>query len=160
MTSSPADQTVEHSSARGGGVGIRPCSRIAIAAALFVMAGCGGDDGGGLPPGGTYSCRAGFPAADGGAGSLLLCLEASGGTAQDLANNRQQCTAEGNTFASEPCPRAGLVGGCRETPVGSGAVLTTWYYADSGATAADIQMLCDELASIAPASLNVQFVLP
>jgi len=134
----------------------------AIVTALVVFAGCGGGDGegGGLPPGGTYSCRAGFPAADGGAASLLLCLEASGGTAQDLANNRQQCTGQGNMFASEPCPRAGLVGGCREAPVGAGAVLTTWYYADSGATADDIQMLCAQLASVAPASLNVQFVLP
>jgi len=160
MIRTPTSQTVGISIRRGRGGARLPCSRIAIAAALFVMAGCGDGEGGGLPPGGTYSCRAGFPAADGGASSLLLCLEASGGTAQDLANNRQQCTGQGNTFASEPCPRAGLVGGCRETPVGSGAVLTTWYYADSGATAADIQMLCDQLASIAPASLNVQFVLP
>ena len=60
--------------------------RIAIVAALVVIAGCGsGSDAGGLPPGGTYSCRAAFPGADGGAGALVLCLEASGGTAQDLA---------------------------------------------------------------------------
>ena len=110
--------------------------RNAIVTALVVIAGCGGSDGaGGRSPGGTYSCQAAFPGADGGTGTLLLCLEASGGTAQDQANNRQQCMAEGNTFAPEPCPRAGAVGGCRETPVGAGAVLTTWYYADSGATA-------------------------
>jgi hypothetical protein len=137
-----------------------PWMRSAIVAALAVIAGCGGSDGAGGLSGGTYSCRAGFPGADGGAGTLLLCLEASGGTAQDQANNRQQCMAERNTFASEPCPTAGAIGGCRETPAGAGTVLTTWYYADSGATADDIRMLCEELASVAPPSLMVQFVLP
>lgn len=140
------------------------CRRIAIAAALVVIAGCGGSDGpgGGLPPGGTYSCRAAFPGVDGGMGMLAVCLEASGGTAQDLASNRQQCTMEGNTFASEPCPRDGALGGCRETLVGTTLVLTTWYYADASGlgTSDDIRMLCEGLAGVAPPSLTIQFVLP
>ena len=132
--------------------------RIAIVTALIVIAGCGGN-GGSLPAGGTYSCRAAFPGADGGAGTLALCLEASGGTAQDLANNRQQCAAQGNTFVSEACPRAGALGGCRETT--PGIVLTTWYYASgTDETSDDIQKLCEGLASVAPAGLMIQFVRP
>ena len=134
-----------------------------MVAALVVMAGCDGSgpDGGELPPGGTYSCTAAFPGAGGQPGPPALCLEASGGTAQDFANNRQQCAAQGNTFASEPCPRAGLLGGCRQSPVGAGIVLTTWYYADgTGGTADDIQTLCEGLASVAPPGLMIEFVLP
>jgi len=127
-----------------------------------VIAGCGGSDGagGGLPPGGTYSCRAAFPGADGGMGMLAVCLDASGGTAQDYANNRQQCMAEGNTFVPEPCPHEGALGGCRETVAGAGVVLTTWYYADAGGTSDDIRMLCEGLAAIAPPQLMITFVLP
>jgi len=130
--------------------------------ALVVIAGCGGSGpgAGGIPPGGTYSCRAAFPGVDGGAGTLVLCLEASGGTAQDLANNRQQCATQGNTFAAEPCPRAGLLGGCREKPTGANIVLTTWYYADGSGTSDDIRMLCEGLARIAPAGLSIEFVRP
>ena len=142
--------------------------RIAAAAALAVIAGCGGSggggDGGGFTPGGTFSCRAGFPAVDGGAGTLALCEEATGGTAQDVENNRQQCVAGGNTFAAEPCPLAGAVGGCRETAAAApGVVLTTWYYGDGTATSPtsdDIRMLCEGLAGVAPAGLTVTFVLP
>jgi hypothetical protein len=140
------------------------CVRIAMVAALVVIAGCGGGDGtgGGLSPGGTYSCRAALPGVDGGMGMVAVCLEASGGTAQDLASNRQQCMTQGNTFASEPCPRDGALGGCRETLAGSSLALTTWYYADSSGlqTSDDIRMLCEGLASVAPASLTIQFVLP
>ena len=89
-----------------------------------------------------------------------ICIEAWGGTAQDLANNRQQCAAQGNMFALEPCPRAGALGGCRETAPGAGGVLTTWYYASGASTAADIEMLCQGLASVAPAGLMIEFVRP
>jgi hypothetical protein len=138
---------------------------MAMMAALVVVAGCGGgggDGAGGLPPGGTYSCQATFPGVDGGAGMLAVCLDATGGTAQDLANNRQQCTAEGNTFVEEPCPHTGALGGCRETAAGAGIVLTTWYYDDGSGlqTSADIQTLCEQLAGIAPATLMIEFVRP
>ncbi|MEP6652201.1 MAG: hypothetical protein ABJA82_02520 [Myxococcales bacterium] len=136
--------------------------RLSIVAALVAIAGCGGsgNDAGGLLPGGTYSCRAAFPGADGGAGTVVLCLEASGGTAQDLSKNRQQCAAQGNTFVSEPCPREGVLGGCRETAAGVAIVLTTWYYAEGTGTADDIRMLCEGLASIAPSALMIRFVRP
>ena len=91
---------------------------------------------------------------------VAVCLEASGGTAQDLTNNRQQCTAEGNMFVSEPCPRTGALGGCRETTTLSNAVLTTWYYQDGNSTAADIQSLCEGLAGVAPAQVMITFVTP
>jgi hypothetical protein len=137
--------------------------RLAMVVALLLIAACGdggGSNADGASGGGTYSCRAAFPGADGGTGMLALCLEVSGGTAQDLANNRQQCATQGNTFLSEPCPRTGALGGCRETPAGGGVVLTTWYYADGTSTAAEIQMLCDGLAGAAPPALMIQFVLP
>jgi hypothetical protein len=133
--------------------------KVAMAVALLLIAACGGGDGDGVA--GTYSCRAAFPGADGGAGMLAVCLDASGGSTQDMANNRQQCIAQGNTFSSEACPHMGALGGCRQTATAApGAVLTTWYYADGSSTAADIQMLCDGLASIAPPSLMIEFVLP
>jgi hypothetical protein len=134
--------------------------RFAMIAALFVIVSCGDSAGGPGGAGGTYSCRAAWPGADGGAGTLAVCLDASGGTAQDFANNRQKCQAEGNTFVEEPCPHAGALGGCRETATGVDAVLTTWYYDDGSATAADIQQLCEELASVAPKVLKIEFVLP
>jgi hypothetical protein len=90
----------------------------------------------------------------------VLCIEGTGGTAQDVATNRQQCASQGNTFSMSPCPRAGALGGCRETLATGGPVLTTWYYADGTGTAADIQMVCQGLASVAPAGLSIQFVLP
>jgi hypothetical protein len=133
--------------------------RIAMVTALVVIASCGDGTGGG-PGGGDFSCRAAFPGADGGAGMVALCVEASGGTAQDLATNRQQCSVQGNMFAEEPCPRAGALGGCRQTTAGAGVVLTTWYYADGSSTAADIQMLCEGLASVAPPIVTIDFVLP
>jgi hypothetical protein len=130
--------------------------RIAMVAALVVIASCG--DGAGS---GTYSCAGAFPGADGGTGSPAVCIEASGGTAQDRANNRQSCAAQGAMFADEPCPRTGALGGCRQTTtVGGNLVLTTWYYADGGSTAADIQSLCEGLASVAPSIIKIQFVLP
>jgi hypothetical protein len=134
-----------------------------MVAPLALIAACGDGAGGGsgIPPGGVYSCRAAFPGADGGMGMVALCVEASGGTAQDAENNRQQCAAQGNMFAPEACPRAGLLGGCRQTIAGSDAVATTWYYGDgTSTTAADIQMLCEGLASIAPPPLMIQFVRP
>jgi hypothetical protein len=156
MTRSQINQTPGHSRRRDKSRGIVACIRIATVTALVVIGGCGGSDADALPPGGTYSCRAMFPGTD----MLALCIEASGGTGQDLENNRQQCTAQGNTFASEPCPLAGALGGCRQTVAAAGAVITTWYYADGTATADDIQMLCEGLAGVAPAGVTIQFVLP
>jgi hypothetical protein len=52
---------------------------------LVLLAGCGDDGTGDAVSGGTYSCRAAFP----GSSTPAVCIEASGGTAQDLANNRQ-----------------------------------------------------------------------
>jgi hypothetical protein len=135
-----------------------------LVAALGVIASCGGSgsgDGGPLPGSGTFSCRAAFPGADGGAGQLAVCIDATGANAQQVESNRQQCTAQGNTPSSELCPRAGAAGGCRQTtPAAPGIVLTTWYYETGGATAAEIQTLCEGLASIAPAGLMITFVLP
>lgn len=92
---------------------------------------------------------------------VALCVEASGGTAQDLATNRQQCAAQGNMFAEELCPRAGALGGCRQTTAGTPVAITTWYYGDGGtSSAAEIQMLCEGLASIAPPIIMIEFVLP
>jgi hypothetical protein len=136
--------------------------RIAMVAALVAIASCGDGAGGedGNPAGGTYSCRAAFPGADGGVGAPAVCLEVSGGTAQDVTNNRQQCVAQGNMFAQEPCPRAGALGGCRQTVAATGLVITDWYYANGGLTTASVQMLCDGLASVAPSIITVDFVPP
>ena len=92
---------------------------------------------------------------------VALCVEASGGTAQDVVTNRQQCAAQGNMFAEEPCPRVGALGGCRQTTAGAPVVLTTWYYGDgTSMTAADVQMLCEGLASVAPSIVMIEFVRP
>ena len=130
-----------------------------MAAAALLLAACDGAapgaSGGPVQP---YSCQASFPGADGGVGMLAVCLDVSGGTAQDLENNRQKCEMENNTFVLAPCPHEGALGGCRETtPSG---VLTTWYYADGSATASDIQMLCEGLAGVAPSIIKIDFVTP
>jgi hypothetical protein len=145
---------------------LRARARIAVVAAL-VLGGCGGGAGGGgpdggLPAGGTSSCRAALPGVDGGAGMLAVCIDVAGGTAQDQASNRDQCTAQGNMFVAAPCPHDGALGGCRETVAGQTLVLTTWYYDDGSGlqTSADIQMLCEGLAGVAPAPLKIQFVTP
>jgi hypothetical protein len=133
--------------------------RVLMAAALLLVAACDGAAPGTSPVSvQPYSCRASFPGADGGAGMLAVCLDVSGGTAQDLENNRQKCEMENNTFALAPCPHEGALGGCRETAIG--IVLTTWYYADGSATASDIQMLCEGLAGTAPSIIKIDFVTP
>jgi len=94
-----------------------------------------------------------------GSDTLALCIDLVGGSAQDRSNNQQKCTAQGNTFSDEPCPHAGALGGCRETT--SAAQITTWYYDDGTATAADIQMLCEGLAGNVPSSIvKIEFVAP
>jgi hypothetical protein len=103
----------------------------------LVTASCGG---GSDEAAGTFSCAASFPSADGGAGPPLLCLELSGGTVKDEASNRQSCAAQGNMFATAPCPRSNLLGGCRVQR--GGVTLTTWYYDDGSGGAGDIQQLC------------------
>ena len=77
------------------------------------------------------------------------------------SEQRQQCAAQGNTFVSEPCPREGALGGCRETAAGAPGrhhdlVLRRMRNAEDD----DIRMLCEGLASVAPAGLMIQFVLP
>jgi hypothetical protein len=133
--------------------------RVAMAAALLLIAACDGaaPDASSMPVE-PYSCRASFPGADGGVGMLAVCLDVTGGTAQDLESNRQKCEMENNTFVLAPCPHDGALGGCRDTtPVG---VLTTWYYADGNSTARDIQTLCEGLASTAPSIVKIDFVTP
>jgi hypothetical protein len=142
----------------------------AVVALLFVASCGGGGDGGGGGAGaggngnsatGTYSCQVAFPGADGGAGMTALCQEISGGTTQDMASIRQQCSAQAGTFMSDPCPRAGALGGCRETATAApGVAITTWYYTDGSSTSADIQSLCEGLSGVAPAGLKVEFVAP
>jgi hypothetical protein len=132
--------------------------RIAMVAALAVIASCGDGAGDGAG-GGDFSCRAAFPGADGGAGMIAVCIDAMGATAQQVASGRQMCAAQSNMFAEELCPRTGALGGCRQTTAGS-PVLTTWYYADGGSTSDDIRMLCEGLASIAPSIVRIEFVLP
>jgi len=147
--------------ARPPGRGVRARCGAALVAALVLIAGCDGGPGDSAGPGGpyAYSCSASFPSPDGGAGAPVLCLDATGGTAQDLANNRQQCAQQGNTFSFDPCPHANAVGGCRQTQ--GTLVLTDWYYRDGSVpTVSDIQTICAELASLAPPSLHVEFVLP
>ncbi len=126
-----------------------------LAAILLLMAGCGGGDAGG--GGGAGSCVAAFNRPDGGAVEPDLCLEVMGGTAQDQATSRAQCQAQGNTWVMEPCPHAKAVGGCRTTR--AAVAITTWYYAP-GSTRDEIKSLCEGLASVAPAGLTIQFVLP
>lgn len=134
--------------------------RAALVVGLLLAGACGGSGtpGGSTlppPPDGAYSCQASFPGADGGAGMPAVCVEVVGGTAQDVANNRQKCEMEGNTFSLVPCPREGALGGCRETT--PTALLTTWYYADGTSTPSDIEMLCDQLGVL---GLPIQFVTP
>ena len=135
--------------------------RVAMLAALVLAASCGDGEGGGPGGlGGSFSCRAVLPGADGGTGMLALCIEGSGGTAQDLATNRQSCAAQGNMFAEEPCPHGGALGGCRYTTTLSNVVVTNWYYANGGLAAADVQAICDGLATGLPSVVQVQFVHP
>jgi hypothetical protein len=130
-----------------------------MVAALLVVAACdGAAPATSSVPVEPYSCQAAFPGADGGVGMLAVCLDVAGGTAQDFEKNRQKCETEGNTFVLAPCPHEGALGGCRETtPAGA---LTTWYYADGSATASDIRMLCEGLASTAPSIIRIDFVTP
>jgi hypothetical protein len=109
--------------------------------ALLVMASCGG---GSDEAAGTFSCAAGFPSADGGF-SPQICLELSGGTVKDEASNRQNCQAQGAMFATAPCPRSNLLGGCREQR--GGLTITSWYYDDGSGGADDIRQLCTSVGA-------------
>ena len=125
---------------------------VVVAALLLLTLGCGGSD----DSGGPFSCSVKLPGAAGGGATLALCVDAFGGTQQDVANNRQQCAQQGNTFALALCPHAGAVGGCRESQ--GGTQITTWYYADM--TAEGTKSLCEGLAQFAPSGLTIEFVLP
>lgn len=118
----------------------------------MLVSGCSSSDG----DGGPASCSAALPGSDAGTGAPAVCIDLVGGSAQDVTNNRQQCTQQGNTFALALCPHAGAVGGCRES---YGALqITTWYYADM--TASGTQTLCEGLAQFAPSGVKIEFVLP
>jgi len=133
-------------------------SLVLVIGLAAVSSDCGGNSGGG----GTASCTISQPPlADGGA-SIKQCEEVSG-SAQWLQTLHQGCLADGNSFAdagvalrtdfeSVACPRAGVVGGCRET--GTGVTETVWYYDDGSGvvTVADVQTTC--------ASLGTTFVSP
>lgn len=124
-----------------------------MGAVLVLLAAC--DGGTGAPVGGTYSCAEGLPDGDGGVTMLTGCLELSGGTAKDLANNQSNCAASNWTFLFAPCPRAGALGGCRESV--PGVAITNWFYDDGTMTVSDVQMTCRDEAN---AGLPVQFVSP
>ena len=130
---------------------------VALLATLVWGCSSDGSDGSdGSDSAGPVSCTAAIPGAAGGAAAPAVCVELVGGTAQDVAGNRQQCMQPGNTFALALCSHAGASGGCREN---FGAVqITTWYYADT--TAADTKDLCDGLARVAPKGVTIDFVLP
>ena len=128
--------------------------RVVVALLAMPVWGCSGADG--SDSAGPVSCSAALPGAAGGAATPALCVDLVGGTAQDVADNRQQCTPQGNTFAFALCPHTGASGGCRES---LGAVqITTWYYADT--TAADTKALCEGLARFASNGVSIEFVLP
>ena len=123
--------------------------RAATVVALGLVSGCSG--GASAVLSGTYSCAEGMPDGDGGLATVSDCIELSGGTAQDLANNQRNCALALATFSFEPCPRTGAIGGCRQ--ILPQATITTWFYDDGGATtASEVHMTCDQLAS--------QFVSP
>jgi hypothetical protein len=126
--------------------------RAVTLAGVVLLAGCGGGTGGST---GTYSCAEGVPDGDGGVSMPTACLEVSGGTAQDLANNQANCAASHWTFELAPCPRTGALGGCRET-IPAGAI-TTWFYPGGGFTLSEIQMNCQDAAN---AGIPSQFVSP
>ncbi len=129
----------------------------AIIALLFLsISGCGGGSGGSEGDAGPVSCSTALPGSPN--GSVAVCVDLVGGTTEDVKRNRDQCTQQGNTFAQELCPKAGAVGGCRER-LGSLAI-TTWYYAEGGATSSDIQTICAGLARVASGGVTIEFVSP
>jgi hypothetical protein len=125
------------------------CVRSRVIGLVFGFAtavmGCGG---GGGAPAGPFSCVASF--SDAGAAAPAVCLDVTGGTEQDLENDRQMCAAQGNQFRTELCPHANALGGCR---VSQGHLtITTWYYGDGSSSADEIRQLC--------AGINVPYVAP
>jgi len=126
---------------------------VALLWAVCLIAAC--DIGAGAEVSGTYSCALVHQDADGGAGVPDDCMEISGGSAQDLANNQHNCALSHWTFSFAPCPRAGALGGCRET-IPAGAI-TSWYYEGGGMTVDEIRMMCEDAAR---AGLPIQFVSP
>jgi hypothetical protein len=126
--------------------------RVAFVSAVCLIAAC--DIGVGAEVSGTYSCALVHQDADGGAGVPDDCMEVSGGSAQDLANNQHSCALANRTFAFAPCPRLGAIGGCREAI--AGAAITSWYY-EGGATVEEVRRMCEDAAH---AGLPVQFVSP
>ena len=121
--------------------------------AILLVTACGA--GSGTSSQGTYSCADGFDP-DAGADVPTFCIEVTGGTAQDLANNQNNCAAAMGTFALAPCPRTGALGGCRETIPGVGT-LTDWSYEDGVTTVDDVRMMCEQDASL---GFPVTFVAP
>ncbi|MEI9952988.1 MAG: hypothetical protein WDO74_29425 [Pseudomonadota bacterium] len=128
--------------------------RVALLLTLAWLAGCSSESDAIV---GTYSCSASLGAADGGPATPELCVEMTGGKAQDLEDNQRQCTAAHNTFARTACPHGGAVAGCRQTS--SIGVISSWYY-DRDISADDVRAICEGLAKLAPAGLKIEFVLP
>ena len=130
-----------------------PKMRATWLTAILLATACGA--GSGTPLQGTYSCALGFDP-DAGADVPEFCLEVTGGTAQDLANNQSNCSASRGTFALAPCPRTGALGGCRETIPTVGSI-TDWSYEDGVTTVDDVRMMCEQDASL---GIPVMFVAP
>jgi hypothetical protein len=116
---------------------------ITIAGAALVGAGCSK-----VPD--AVSCTV-IASADGGV-PLTVCEEFSGLSTDDQealsmscfvsnapADAGVQATAQ---FAYAPCPRAGVLGGCRLIDAATG--ITFWYYAGGPYTAADIPTVCGQ----------------
>jgi hypothetical protein len=65
--------------------------------------------------------------------------------AEEVADAEAQvqamCTTQlGGTYAAKACDRTGAVGGCEYANAAADEI--TWFYSDSGATAAQIESAC------------------
>jgi hypothetical protein len=127
--------------------------RAAWLTAILLATACGA--GSGTPLQGTYSCADGFDP-DAGADVPAFCIEITGGTAQDRAENQSNCSASAGTFAFAPCPRAGALGGCRYAVPGVGTI-TDWSYEDGFTTVDQVRMMCEQEAV---PGFPVRFVAP
>jgi hypothetical protein len=111
-----------------------------VGLAGVLAAGCGSGGSGGV-----VSCTLGSNAGDGFVPAL--CQEVP---AIERTQVQQSCMLGATSqFTNGPCSHVGALGGCRQT---TGPVTETiWYYDDgSGQTSADIQMLCDGIATFVP----------
>jgi hypothetical protein len=100
--------------------------------------------------GGTSSCLLAESAAGPGdaPATPVTCREWTGAS-DDVAARRADCASEAAavaiiplpaTFSTEPCPQAGIEGGCLQT--GDGVTYTDWYYSAEAPTAAYVVSIC------------------